>query len=209
MKKLLFILIMIFSALWMTGQNYYTVSVVMPPPLVTDAGPNISTCFYDSIQIGNVNLATGGLAPYTYSWFPTYGLSDPTIPNPMALPDDTTTYSVTVTDANNCTSWSQMTVNINSCAGIVKINNNFEFNVYPNPNSGSVFYIDISGKKLYTEYEVTLFNIFGQKVFSTEIHANDRLWTGSVDVGTLAGKGMFILEIHNAHIKNYQKIIIQ
>jgi hypothetical protein len=41
--------------------------------------------------------ATGGTAPYTYLWSP--------IPaNPLLLPDTVTTYTLTVTDANGCTS---------------------------------------------------------------------------------------------------------
>ena len=35
---------------------------------------------------------------YTYSWAPTDQLSDPQSPNPTAVPDSTTTYSVTITD---------------------------------------------------------------------------------------------------------------
>lgn len=43
--------------------------------------------------------AGGGTPPYTYQWIPSAGLSDPTIANPVATPDLTTEYVVTVTDA--------------------------------------------------------------------------------------------------------------
>jgi hypothetical protein len=42
---------------------------------------------------------TGGLAPYTYMWSPSDGLSDPGISDPVASPLTTTNYSVTITDA--------------------------------------------------------------------------------------------------------------
>ena len=41
-----------------------------------------------------------GTPPYEYEWTPTTGLNDPNIANPTASPTGTTTYTVTVTDAN-------------------------------------------------------------------------------------------------------------
>ena len=46
--------------------------------------------------------ARGGRAPLTWSWTPVDGLSDPTIPNPLASPSITTTYTVAVRDAAGC-----------------------------------------------------------------------------------------------------------
>ncbi len=45
--------------------------------------------------------ASGGTGNYTYSWQPTTGLSNPAIANPVAQPDVTTTYTVTVSDGQN------------------------------------------------------------------------------------------------------------
>jgi hypothetical protein len=53
--------------------------------------------------------ATGGVS---YSWDPTTGLSDPNIANPVAQPSVTTTYTVTVTDANGCQDTDDITVNV-------------------------------------------------------------------------------------------------
>jgi len=209
MKKLLFLSLLFFLALAIQAQNYYTVQVVQPPALVTNAGPDVSTCFYDSVQIGSLNLAVGGQPPYVYSWFPTYGLSDPTIPNPMALPDDTTTYTVTVTDSNNCTGWAQMVVNIDPCAGINKPTNNFEVLVYPNPSNDGVFNLTITGKRLYNEYYINVYSIYGKQIFYKHINAEDRTWNDVLDFRNILAKGIYILEINNKYIKNYQKIIIQ
>ncbi|HOT16726.1 MAG TPA: hypothetical protein PLB07_03640, partial [Bacteroidales bacterium] len=57
----------------------------------------------------NVN---GGEAPYSFSWLPAGGLSDPAVREPMAAPAATTTYTVTVTDANGCTATANVTVNV-------------------------------------------------------------------------------------------------
>ncbi len=54
--------------------------------------------------------ASGGVS---YSWYPTDGLDDPTISNPIAQPEVTTTYTVTVTDENGCTDTDEVTVFVN------------------------------------------------------------------------------------------------
>ena len=53
--------------------------------------------------------ATGGVS---YSWSPTEGLSDPNIADPIAQPEVSTTYTVTVTDANGCSATDEITVNV-------------------------------------------------------------------------------------------------
>jgi hypothetical protein len=53
-------------------------------------------CQYDSTQL--MAVANGGSGNYTYAWTPETGLSDPTIQNPMASPEETTTYTVEVSD---------------------------------------------------------------------------------------------------------------
>ncbi|NNK80218.1 MAG: gliding motility-associated C-terminal domain-containing protein, partial [Flavobacteriales bacterium] len=58
-----------------------------------------------------VNLnAQGG---DSYVWSPIDGLSDPEIADPTASPSDTTTYTVTVSLGNGCSSTDQVTVNVN------------------------------------------------------------------------------------------------
>ena len=70
---------------------------VFPRPNA-DAGPTRQVC----IGAGNgVQLqASGGMR---YSWLPATGLNNPSIANPLANPERTTLYTVTVTDGNGCT----------------------------------------------------------------------------------------------------------
>ncbi|MBI3502084.1 MAG: PKD domain-containing protein [Bacteroidetes bacterium] len=72
--------------------NTDSVVVTMLAPLFALAGPDVAICEYDSIQIGAA-LITG----QNYSWSPSVGLSSATSPNPMASPDSTTTYTLSVT----------------------------------------------------------------------------------------------------------------
>ena len=55
-------------------------------------------CAGESSQLNA--FATGGTGNYTYEWTPDDGLSNPSIANPVATPDETTTYTVTVDDGD-------------------------------------------------------------------------------------------------------------
>jgi hypothetical protein len=72
---------------------------ICPQQLIADAGKNITTCPGGSVTIGGAPTASGGTGTYTYLWSPAAGLSNPTIANPTATPSQTTTYTLTVTDA--------------------------------------------------------------------------------------------------------------
>ena len=108
----------------------------------TKAFPMVSTWYYvtatsggsclglDSVYVGvtgqacsagtDQNLCVGftttlNATPNTaasYSWSPATGLSDPTIPNPTANPNITTTYTVTVIDNFNCTTHDEITISV-------------------------------------------------------------------------------------------------
>ena len=69
--------------------------------LTASAAADTTICSGASYSLNG--SASGGTGPYTYSWTPTTGLSDATAANPTAEVGSTTTYTVTVTDANGCT----------------------------------------------------------------------------------------------------------
>lgn len=88
---------------------------VIPGPSV-QAGADQVTC-----PGGSVNLsatASGGTTPYTFTWSNNLG----TGPNKTVTPASTTTYSVTVTDANGCTASDDVIVTVQPApsVGIVK-----------------------------------------------------------------------------------------
>ncbi|MEQ8908505.1 MAG: PKD domain-containing protein, partial [Vicingaceae bacterium] len=82
---------------------------VNPLPLV-DAGSDQTICRTDSVAIGGSPTGPSGV---TFSWSPSAGLSSTDVANPMASPDDTTTYTVTIVDGNGCSASAQVTVNVN------------------------------------------------------------------------------------------------
>ncbi|MBN1340902.1 MAG: T9SS type A sorting domain-containing protein [Bacteroidales bacterium] len=57
-------------------------------------------------------FASGGSGNYTFEWSPQTGLSNPNIQNPVATPESTTTYTVTVDDGSNTVS-DEVTLTVN------------------------------------------------------------------------------------------------
>jgi gliding motility-associated-like protein len=72
---------------------------------IVDAGMNVSICPTSTTQLN----ATGATS---YVWTPALTLSDDSIANPVASPTATTTYIVSGTDANGCSSVDSVTVTI-------------------------------------------------------------------------------------------------
>ena len=88
-----------------SGNGSVTVNVNPLPTISVSA--NNSTCVGSPVQLSS----SGGT---TYSWSPSTGLSNPNISNPIANVALTTTYSVLITDANNCSSSATTTVSVNT-----------------------------------------------------------------------------------------------
>lgn len=79
-----------------------TVTVETAP--IAYAGADINLCYGSSASLN----ATGGTG---YVWSPAAGLSNPGIANPIVTTTNTTSYTVTVSNAGGCTSTDVMTVN--------------------------------------------------------------------------------------------------
>jgi PKD repeat protein len=81
------------------------VTVTVNPVPLADAGTNVTICNGSSTSLS----ASGGGG---YSWSPATGLSNAFIPNPVASPSTTTSYTVTVTNGG-CSSTDAVTVTVN------------------------------------------------------------------------------------------------
>ncbi len=87
-----------------TASSNYQITITAPAN--ASAGVDVSICDGDAANL----LGSGGT---TYSWSPATGLSDPNIANPVATPALTTTYTLTVTDANGCQGTDDIQVTVN------------------------------------------------------------------------------------------------
>lgn len=81
--------------------------ITVAPQVVASAGPDVTICEGDTVTLqgsGNGNL----------SWSPTTNLSNPNIGNPIATPDTTVCYVLTVTDTAGCTGMDTVCVFVNA-----------------------------------------------------------------------------------------------
>ena len=87
-------------------------TVTVNPAVSANAGSDLSIC-----PGGNIGLngsATGGNGVFSYGWTPSSGLSDVNISNPIASPNVTTNYTLTITDGNGCSDVDLVTVTVHA-----------------------------------------------------------------------------------------------
>lgn len=74
---------------------------VLVDPFIANAGNDKIHICGTSVQLDNISTNYTGSSPLSYSWLPTTGLSNASIPNPTSSADGIT-YTVTVTTSNGC-----------------------------------------------------------------------------------------------------------
>ncbi|MBK7384978.1 MAG: gliding motility-associated C-terminal domain-containing protein [Flavobacteriales bacterium] len=87
---------------------------VNPLPIV-DAGIDVSLCVGEFATLGGTPTSPTATS---YAWSPATNLNDPANANPIATPSGTTTYTITVSDANQCSNSDAMTVTVNPLPAI-------------------------------------------------------------------------------------------
>ncbi|MCB0643986.1 MAG: gliding motility-associated C-terminal domain-containing protein, partial [Phaeodactylibacter sp.] len=121
------------------------------------------TIIYNSGQ--SSQLLTIDSTHYTYNWMPAGSLDDPTVFDPVAIPDVTTTYTVTVIGDGGCSTVRTVTVVVidPSCdEPFIFVPTGFT----PNDDGyNDVLYV--RGNNI-DEFYFTVFNRWGQKLFETE-----------------------------------------
>lgn len=86
-----------------TATDDVTITVVQAPSL--DAGQDQNVCEGDMVQLNAIGTGT-------FAWSPSTGLSSVSIADPTASPSSTITYTVTLTDANNCTATDDVLISV-------------------------------------------------------------------------------------------------
>jgi gliding motility-associated-like protein len=130
----------------------YTSVFVNPLPVIT-------ACCDTSIMAGqSVQLTSSGGA--TYSWSPSSGLSCNNCPNPIASPNNTTTYILTVTSDSGC--FSSETITVDVTCGQVFVPEAFS----PN-GDGQNDILYVRGDCIKT-MQFDVFDRWGNKVFATD-----------------------------------------
>ena len=91
----------------------YSVESAVAPVITISPNAEISICQFQSVQL---HAQVSPASPwYDYAWTPTGTLSDNDIPNPIANPQATTTYQLTVSTVSGCaSSTAQVTIDVGS-----------------------------------------------------------------------------------------------
>lgn len=124
----------------------------------------------DVIISEGASVVLNGEGNGTFVWGPSEGLSSTTSESPVASPESTTIYYLTVTSDNGCTSEDAVTV------AIVTI---FPMNTITPNNDGYNDFWDIVGINNYQSAKVSIYDRWGQKVFNVVGYTTDKRWDGT------------------------------
>lgn len=134
--------------------------------------PNVILCAGESVQL----QAYGGI---NYSWSPVTGLDFPNVPNPVATPLVTTTYTVLAQNAEGCRATAQVLVSIHCDTLIIPSGYS------PNTDGINDAFV-IVGIDKYPENKIWIYNRWGNLVYKKHGYNND--WDGKPNVsGVLFG----------------------
>jgi gliding motility-associated-like protein len=159
--------------------SFDTLRVRMFPPQHVSTGPNQYIEFGESVKL----IATGGSGSYV--WSPPYFLSCTACPNPVASPQITTSYELSLTDSNNCTFRDSITVFVGGDL--------FVPNVFTPGDVNNLNDIFLSLGRDIEKVEMMIFNRWGELLYSTQ-DKNDG-WDGKYK-GKLCPLGVYVWKIH-------------
>ena len=142
--------------------------------------------------------ATGGTI---YSWSPITGLDAPDAATTSAAPTETTTYTVTATDDEDCSGSADVTVFVEGELSVQEEGAGFE--IYPNPSNGMV-YIVSSG--LSWPYTIEVFTLDGKSVYREE--QQEEKSTNLIDLSGLSD-GVYYIKLSNGEMEYQEKLILQ
>lgn len=188
------------------AQTNINLSVSQPPKLVVDAGDDATIDVGDNITLGGAPTATGGSGNYIYSWNRYPYLDDPAIANPVATPPGNLTFTVTVTDENDCSESDEVSIIVIGGTGINDDITEFRLNIFPNPGSGTftIAFSDVINEK---DLRIVVSNLSGQKVYEEACHISHGC-EKTIDISYLP-EGFYIITIDGVSIHHERQLIIQ
>jgi gliding motility-associated-like protein len=128
---------------------------------VANAGVNHDACKGSAIQIG-MPTDTG----YTYHWQPAIGLSNANISNPIANPNVTTTYFLTVNYQGYYETKDSVTITVINCDTLIpKPNELVIINAFTPNNDGVNDVFHVKGNNI-AQINATVFNRWGQELYT-------------------------------------------
>jgi len=153
--------------------------------VLSAAGVTVSNDTTISLGYSVQLVATGG---QIYSWTPSESLDIPNSATPIATPDSTTTYTVTVSDLNGCEVTREVTITVVEDF-VLDIPNLFS----PNGDGVNDLFV-IFNLETYPKTSIILFNRWGMKVWESDDYQND--WDGTSDKGDELTDGTYFYIIN-------------
>ncbi len=187
------------------AQHVLNFSITQPAALVVDAGLDTFIYLGDSIMLGASPTAEFGTPPYDYVWSPLYGLSDAAAANPLAYPTTSTTYTLTVTDAQKCSGSDEVFLKV-SLTDIGEMASHLNFQIYPNPSTGS-FRLHLDGLRHHDELRIEIFSPLGQRVYEKEIVHQSGRFDEMISLDTRV-KGVFIVRVSGESTMLLKQLIV-
>jgi gliding motility-associated-like protein len=162
------------------------VNATIEPKPEAYAGEDAKLALGEQIQL----QASGGVS---YRWSPAEGLNNAQIPDPVAQPEKTITYTLTVTNENGCSAVDEITITIENEVKEVFIPNAFSPNNDGVNDVWEIFNIDI-----YPDCKISVFDRWGNAVFESAGYQDP--WNGMYAGEVLpAGSYAFIIQLDADH----------
>lgn len=186
--------ILLYSA---QAQVFIPVSVTFPPIPALELGNDTGTAIGVPIQLSAT--VNSGTPPFTFLWTPGGAVNNPSLQNPIAQVDSTTSLTCTVIDANGCQSSDDIIITIVPTGVDEDVSNGIR--VYPNPSDGR---ISISGLELlHGDISIEVYDITGRQIFSE--HGTFGLSTFILD---LSSPGLYSIHILGTGTQIIHKFVI-
>jgi len=167
------------------------------------APPSVTAGFFSICQGDFTNLsAFTGEGNYTYVWSPIESVSSPYSNATLVSPEETTTYTVEITNEIGCKSSTSLTIFVGECeteevATDIEEIKETTFQAYPNPTAG-LLYLSLGNHPKGT---IRLYNIQGRLLQEVEALSKNVL-----DVNDCQS-GVYFLEYTNETERVIQKIL--
>jgi len=179
-------------------EDEYTL-VVMPAPEV-DLGEDVTICANHTLVL---DATTAGAT--SYLWTPG-GYTTPSIEvDSTGTSIGYITYSVVVTNANDCEGESDIEIYFDPCVSIGDIDKEIKLSVYPNPAS-TILNINLSGMSESVEF--TLLNYQGSEVYRERVGQLNGYSTRQLEIGEYA-RGIYYLKLKTNDDVMIQKVVIR
>ncbi len=150
---------------------------ITPPTATIDAGESVDL----DVIIG------AGVTGENYSWSPSNGLSCVNCPNPIASPDSTTTYYVTVTTADGCSSTDSVVIFVDQPCPELFVPTVFS----PNGDGNNDMYCIYGG--CIDVFTLEIYNRWGELIFTT--NDLEQCWDGT-QKGDPVNTGTYVFKLN-------------